>query len=764
MAKKLLIDAAHPEETRVAVVEDEQLVGFEYESYNKQQITGNIYLARVVRIEAALQSVFVEYGGNRHGFLAFQEIHRDYFNIPVGDQTSNGENSVNADTGHAANLETVVNSAVNMTEASDTISNEVSGDDVEAAVTRSSRPIRSYRIQEVIRKNQILLVQVNKEERGNKGAALTTFISLAGRYCVLMPNSERGGGISRKITGITDRRKLKEILGDISVPTSAALIIRTAGINRTKQEIKRDYEFLVRQWNEIRELALKSVAPAKIYEEGNLIRRAIRDDYSKEMEEILVQGNLGYKAAKKFMRMILPSHAKKVKQHPIGMPIFADHGIEKDITELFEPVVHLRSGGYIVIDRTEALISVDVNSGRSIRHGTLEKTALQTNLEAAEAIATQMRLRELAGLIVVDFIDMEESKNNQAVERRLRDCLKADRSRTQVGQISGFGLLEMSRQRMKPGLLEIANCDCTICRGSGQVRSPESLSIDVLRRIEAECAKESQHIIQASVPLSIANLLLNDKRQTVVEIENRHKVSVVINGVDAMAYENLEIRRLKPTEGEGSESAEVIGVETPYRRDEQVRTEKRTEGQRRRRRRNQKSGGRRSGKDSSNIKLQTETPNENALSLDERPEASTGENEIEKAKPSRKRNRKPRKPATTDLASGKGKTTVEANEDSVDKATPDSSKPKPQRRRKAREQSEPSDTTSNSGKNQDTASSTLSHTSEVNVSGEQAPKPNGGRKASRSTKKPSRRKKPQTVDASSEDSRVELSLNEKPED
>ncbi|MCY4006166.1 MAG: ribonuclease E/G [Rhodobacteraceae bacterium] len=536
MAKKLLIDAAYPEETRVALVDGSKLTGYEFESTDKQLITSNVYLARVVRIEAALQAAFVEYGGNRHGFLTFQEIHPDYFNIPVGDQHEDAD-GVNAEDGEFTQED--AGEATDAGQNSDSEEND-SGQP-KAAPTK---PRHRYRVQEVIRKGQILLVQVTKEERGGKGAALTTYISLAGRYCVLMPNSDRGGGISRKISNIADRRKLKEIADDLAVPNEAGLIIRTAGFSRTKQEIRRDYNFLVRQWNEIRERTLKSVAPTRIYEEGSLIRRAIRDDYSKDMDEILVQGDAGYKSAKNFMKMIMPSHAKKVKQHNLTTPIFTQHGVESQVTALFDPVVRLRSGGYLVIDRTEALVAIDVNSGRSTRQGSLEQTALNTNLEAAEEAALQIKLRDLAGIIVIDFIDMDEPKNNQAVTRRLRECVKMDRSRITLGTISEFGLLEMSRQRLKPGIIETATVDCPACRGTGRVRGDAALAVEILRQIDILAADGQDTDIEVRVPLRFANVLANDKRQEIHDIESRTDTTIIITGIEPLVDRDIEICRV----------------------------------------------------------------------------------------------------------------------------------------------------------------------------------------------------------------------------
>ena len=536
MAKKLLIDAAYPEETRVALVDGSKLTGYEFESTDKQLITGNVYLARVVRIEAALQAAFVEYGGNRHGFLTFQEIHPDYYNIPVGDQHEDAD-GINAEDG-----ESTPEDAGEATDTGQNGDSEENGRGQPKAA--STKPRHRYRVQEVIRKGQILLVQVTKEERGGKGAALTTYISLAGRYCVLMPNSDRGGGISRKISSIADRRKLKQIADDLAVPNDAGLIIRTAGFSRTKQEIRRDYNFLVRQWNEIRERTLKSVAPTRIYEEGSLIRRAIRDDYSKDMDEILVQGDAGYKSAKNFMKMIMPSHAKKVKQYDLTTPILTQHGVGSQVTALFDPVVRLRSGGYLVIDRTEALVAIDVNSGRSTRQGSLEQTALNTNLEAAEEVALQIKLRDLAGIIVIDFIDMDEPKNNQAVTRRLRECVKMDRSRITLGTISEFGLLEMSRQRLKPGIIETATINCPACRGTGRVRGDASLAVEILRQIDILAADGQDTDIELRVPLRFANVLANDKRQEIHEIESRTGTTIIITGIEPLVDHDIEICRV----------------------------------------------------------------------------------------------------------------------------------------------------------------------------------------------------------------------------
>ncbi|MFU8825692.1 Rne/Rng family ribonuclease, partial [Yoonia sp.] len=546
MPKKMLIDATHAEETRVVVVDGNKVEEFDFESQFKRQLAGNIYLAKVTRVEPSLQAAFVDYGGNRHGFLAFAEIHPDYYQIPVADREAlmaeerayveslrveeeaedapkrsrsrskpraasvEGADPVVTSGDDVSGLQTIgldddlegsspmelVGETPVETPAADEdtdedtndndIENVAEADDIEdVRPVRKPRP-RRYKIQEVIKVRQILLIQVVKEERGNKGAALTTYLSLAGRYCVLMPNTARGGGISRKITNAVDRKKLKEIAGEMTVPDGAGLIIRTAGSQRTKAEIKRDYEYLQRMWEQIRELTLKSIAPAKIYEEGDLIKRSIRDLYSKDIDEVIVAGEAGYRSAKDFMRMIMPSHAKNVKFYAEQMPIYARYQVETYLAGMFNPTVQLPSGGYIVIGITEALVAIDVNSGRATKEGSIEQTALKTNLEAADEVARQLRLRDLAGLIVIDFIDMDERKNNASVEKRFKDKLKTDRARIQVGRISGFGLMEMSRQRLRPGMLEATTQMCPHCHGTGLLRSDDNVALSILRQLEEE--------------------------------------------------------------------------------------------------------------------------------------------------------------------------------------------------------------------------------------------------------------------------------------
>jgi ribonuclease E len=716
MAKRMLIDATHPEETRVVVLNGNRLEEFDFESSTKKQVKGNIYLAKVTRVEPSLQAAFVDYGNHRHGFLAFSEIHSDYYKIPVGDRepndldplqqegetqetepeaaseegvslaaalpepvpvpaTSDASEDEGSDTSgshvlepadlspqqaeaaggeHAAEMvssrpdETFANEAVaevpwesaprepegapkdaitpepaasfgwgesplradvpgdpevGATDATtpeppaanvvqiaaalagpdDVVASTfefateaaqpdmfaapeqsatavlaegesevvdavetLGGDEFEEAEHQRSRTVRHYKIQEVIKRRQIMLVQVTKEERGTKGAALTTYLSLAGRYCVLMPNTARGGGVSRKITSITDRRRLKDVLEDLDIPEGMGVIVRTAGAERSKAEIKRDYEYLLRLWNEIRDLTLRSTAPALIYEEGNLIKRSIRDLYTRDIDEVLVEGEEGYRTAKAFMKMLMPSHAKRVQPYrdpQIGL--FHRFQVESQIDAIHSPIVQLRSGGYVVINQTEALVAIDVNSGRSTRERNIEETAVRTNLEAAEEIARQLRLRDLAGLIVIDFIDMEEHRNQSAVERRLKEALKNDRARIQVGRISAFGLLEMSRQRLRPSLVETSTQPCPHCGGTGLIRSTESTALYVLRSIEEEGMRRRSAEICVYVPTIVALYILNQKRDSLVQLEARYAIRVLLAQDDALIPPAFRLERLR---------------------------------------------------------------------------------------------------------------------------------------------------------------------------------------------------------------------------
>ena len=705
MAKKMLIDATHAEETRVVVVDGNKVEEFDFESLNKRQLAGNIYLAKVTRVEPSLQAAFVDYGGNRHGFLAFSEIHPDYYQIPVADreallaeeaaldraeaneepETEEGDepkkrgrgrsrrrsrSSASRDGAASTSDDVIVEEIPSDSETStlvedlpetaakpdrrrsrrkkkddETAEAESTGDaptedsadapeDTEArdddrtaepengdedaapaktyetvgaeepreeVAPRRPRP-RRYKIQEVIKVRQILLVQVVKEERGNKGAALTTYLSLAGRYCVLMPNTARGGGISRKITNAADRKKLKEIASEITVPQGAGLIIRTAGAKRTKTEIKRDYEYLLRQWEQIRDLTLKSIAPAHIYEEGSLIKRSIRDLYSRDIDEIFVEGERGYREAKDYMKMLMPSHAKNVKLYNAPLPLFSRYQVENYLSAMFNPTVQLKSGGYIVIDVTEALVAVDVNSGRSTKEGSIEDTALKTNLEAAEEVARQARLRDLAGLIVIDFIDMEERRNNAAVEKRLKEKLKSDRARIQLGRISGFGLLEMSRQRLRPGMLEATTAPCPHCHGTGRVRSADSMALAIMRELEEEGVRQRSKEVLVSCPVEIANYILNAKREHVAMIEARFGLSIRVEGDPTLVSPDYKIERFNTASRivPQPETLDAITLEavadleeeseSPAQEAEKPRAESEEQPKKRRRRRRRKSG------------------------------------------------------------------------------------------------------------------------------------------------------------------------------
>ena len=625
----MLIDAAHAEETRVVVVDGNRVEEFDFESETRRQLAGNIYLAKVTRVEPSLQAAFVDYGGNRHGFLAFSEIHPDYYQIPIADrealmeeerayaealreqeenaQADKKRSRVKTRSKDTKSADFIEKQDINEGDAGQLLENDVPGseddqngsagklekddsentletnpdseadpdnkpaaeestdidqdgssedsldeiesvseadDPLDLVIASKPRP-RRYKIQEVIKVRQILLVQVVKEERGNKGAALTTYLSLAGRYCVLMPNTARGGGISRKITNAVDRKKLKEIAGGIEVPSGAGLIVRTAGAKRTKTEIKRDYEYLQRLWEQIRELTLKSIAPAKIYEEGDLVKRSIRDLYNRDIDEVLVEGEAGYKIAKDFMRMIMPSHSKNVKHYNDPLPLFSRYQVETYLTSMFNPVVQLKSGGYLVIGVTEALVAIDVNSGRATKEGSIEDTALKTNLEAAEEVSRQLRLRDLAGLIVIDFIDMEDRRNNSAVERKLKDKLKTDRARIQVGRISGFGLLEMSRQRLRPGMIEATTQNCPHCHGTGLIRSEENLALSIIRQIEDEGVRGRSREVVVNCPVSVANFIVNQKRDHIANIEARFSLFVRINADTALVSPEYSIEKLK---------------------------------------------------------------------------------------------------------------------------------------------------------------------------------------------------------------------------
>jgi ribonuclease E len=588
--KRMLVDGTHPEETRIVVTNGNKLEEFDFESQSRRQLRGNIYLAKVTRVEPSLQAAFVEYGGNRHGFLAFSEIHPDYYQIPVADREALMREEEEAedhddDNGHAAaaapgvdavegaldDPDAQTDGAPTEADAETDPQSTLDADDgdeashIEQAPT-SSEPIESiggsadvleenrerrrthqrrhqYKIQEVIKRRQVMLVQVVKEERGNKGAALTTYLSLAGRYSVLMPNTARGGGISRKITNAADRKRLKDIVGDLEVPQGQGIILRTAGASRTKAEVKRDFEYLQRLWESVRTLTLKSTAPCLVYEEGSLIKRTIRDLYSKDIDELWVSGEDAYREAKDFMRMIMPSHAKNVQLYKDDQPLFSKYNVEGQLDQMFSPQVTLPSGGYLVINPTEALVSIDVNSGRSTKEHNIEDTALQTNLEAADEVARQLRLRDLAGLIVIDFIDMMENRSNRAVERRLKDALKNDRARIQVGRISHFGLMEMSRQRIRFGVVESSTHKCPTCNGTGLVRSVESVALMVMRNVEDHVLKRPHQSINVRVPVDVALYILNGKRGTLAALEAKHGLSITIVADDHVGPQHYVIEK-----------------------------------------------------------------------------------------------------------------------------------------------------------------------------------------------------------------------------
>lgn len=790
----MLIDATHAEETRVVVVDGNKVEEFDFESENKRQLAGNIYLAKVTRVEPSLQAAFVDYGGNRHGFLAFSEIHPDYYQIPVADREAlmeeeqayaeamrardeaeetkprkrrsrsrtkasevetadpvetlelpsepTGMETIDLEVEEdlegssvpegTSPMETVAETPVEEPEESKTgepddsaadadlgvdaeepsspLEPEDAGDgsDEEVAAKpdaaakdesiesvaddddsedirppRKPRP-RRYKIQEVIKVRQVLLVQVVKEERGNKGAALTTYLSLAGRYCVLMPNTARGGGISRKITNAADRKKLKEIASEIDVPKGAGLIIRTAGAKRTKSEIKRDYEYLQRLWEQIRELTLKSIAPAKIYEEGDLIKRSVRDLYNREIDEVLVEGEAGYRIAKDFMKMIMPSHAKNVKRYEDQLPLFARYQVESYLSSMFNPTVQLKSGGYIVIGVTEALVAIDVNSGRATKEGSIEETALKTNLEAAEEVARQLRLRDLAGLIVIDFIDMDERKNNLAVEKRLKDKLKTDRARIQVGRISGFGLLEMSRQRLRPGMLEATTQPCPSCHGTGLIRSDDNMALAILRQIEEEGTRRRSREVLVRCPVSIANYLMNQKREHIAQIEARYGLSVRVEGDVHLVSPDFSMEKFKtatravpevaaPVVSASASLMDLIDSEEDEIEDDAVASEQSEQPEeeakpkrKRRRRRRKKSGGNGEQPEAANGEDKADAATEEPVAAvadetapEDGAEAAAEEQAAEEKPAKPKRRRAPRRKKTAEVEAAAAEPTSE---------------------------------------------------------------------------------------------------------
>lgn len=509
MAKNMFIDAAHTEETRVVVLAGSNLEEFDVETKEKQQIRGNIYLAKVTRVEPSLQAGFIDFGSARHGFLAFSEVHPDYYQIPIEDRE-----------------------ALIAEEAALTSDDSLDEDEESSRARRALN--RRYKIQDVLRRRQIMLVQAVKEERGNKGAALTTYLSLAGRYCVLMPNTPRGGGISRKIVAASDRSRLKSIVSELHVPKGMGLIIRTAGAKRNKTEIKRDYEYLLRLWDDIRTRTLESVAPCLIHEEDSLVKRAIRDLYTKDVGSIIIEGDGAYKEAKEFVKMLIPSHARRVHQYKHSIPLFTRMGVDGLLGGIHDGIVNLKSGGYIVINQTEALVAIDVNSGKSTRERSIEQTALKTNLEAAEEVARQMRLRDLAGLVVIDFIDMDEPRNDRAVEKKMKDALRLDRARVQMGKISNFGLMEISRQRRRTGVLEGSSHICPTCNGFGRVRSPSSAATQIIREVESAVGGRKGCEVEVRTDTSTALYLLNDKRVHLVQLQANRGIDIKVVAVSEL--------------------------------------------------------------------------------------------------------------------------------------------------------------------------------------------------------------------------------------
>ena len=630
--KRMLVDATHPEETRIVVTSGNRLEEFDFEAASRRQLRGNIYLAKVTRVEPSLQAAFVEYGGNRHGFLAFSEIHPDYYQIPVADrealladEAESVESEVVAPTNAEAEQSTEANADNNGEEStaeteSDTDAEEASddseenagyveqtqaddqsvelvggGDALEEIPDRKKNLAKRYKIQEVIKRRQVILVQVVKEERGNKGAALTTYLSLAGRYSVLMPNTARGGGISRKITNAADRKRLKEIAGGLEVPEGMGIILRTAGASRTKAEVKRDFEYLLRLWESVRNHTLQSAAPSLVYEEGSLIKRTIRDLYSKDIDELLVAGEEACLEAKDFMRMIMPSHEKKVQAYTDSQPIFSKFNVESQLDSMFSPQVTLPSGGYIVINPTEALVSIDVNSGRATKEHNIEDTAFQTNLEAAEEVSRQLRLRDMAGLIVIDFIDMMEKRSIRNVERRLKDSLRHDRARIQVGRISHFGLMEMSRQRMRFGVLESSTHVCPTCQGAGVVRSVESLALMVMRSIEDHLLRKPGNSINVRVPTDVALYILNAKRSSLSALEAQYDLSITVTADSTLVggHFNIERGEARPQTHQRRPHIGVDSTDMPTIEAEgEEKSEEKDEDQPTRKRRRRRRGGR----------------------------------------------------------------------------------------------------------------------------------------------------------------------------
>ena len=697
MTMRMLIDARHQEETRVAVVKGNRIEEFDFESAEHKQLKGNIYLAKVTRVEPSLQAAFIDYGGNRHGFLAFSEIHPDYYQIPKEDR----EALLREEAEHAAEeaaLRAAEDAAYeagdededddDVVEAPDRAEPEddeeeddeaaappaeeaESGSEENAAESLRKRRQalrRRYKIQDVIRRRQVLLVQVVKEERGNKGAALTTYLSLAGRYCVLMPNTSHGGGISRKISNGADRKRLKQIMAELNLPSTMGCIVRTAGLSRTKTEIKRDFDYLARLWDEIRERTLKSSAPALIYGDSDLIKRAIRDIYNRDIDEVMVEGDEGFRAARSFMKLLMPSHVKRVKPYAETVPLFQRNGVEDQLAGMYQPLVQLKSGGYLVINPTEALVSIDINSGRATREHNIEQTAYATNIEAAHEIARQLRLRDMAGLVVIDFIDMESNGHIRKVEKAMKEALKNDRARIQVGRISSFGLMEMSRQRLRTGVLEASTKPCAHCEGTGLMRTASSAGLSALRMLEDESARGRGSRIILRAGREAAVYVLNKKRAEIAEVEHRYGVEVEIIIDEALEGARMNVESLGPPpvarpraeqpvlideeddiladmeeeeeEAEAADAEDEAEEERPSRRHESESGDG-DRGRKRRRRRGRR-GGRRRGPDGQELEGQPGEPAEAGAEA----EPAVADEEVVEAegeqRPDRKRRRRSR--------------------------------------------------------------------------------------------------------------------------
>jgi len=712
MSKKLLIDARSSDETRVVLLNNNNIEDIDYEISHRKQLKGNIYLAKVTRVEPSLQAAFVEYGGNRQGFLAFSEIHPDYYRIPVEDR----EKLLAEEREHAesepesepdADAEPKDDQGEENGDDGDN-GNGLDPDDERMRRRRFERFRRHYTIQEVISRRQIMLIQVVKEERGNKGAALTTYLSLAGRYCVLMPNTYHSGGVSRKITDASDRKKLKTIVNGLDVPTGMAVIVRTAGSKRTKAEITRDYNYLMRQWNEIRETTMASSAPSIIYEEGNLIKRAVRDYYTSDVEEIVVEGAEGYKSARAHMKNLMPTHVKKVTEHTDAVShLFQAYKVENMLSEMQNPEVTLKSGGYIVLNQTEALVAIDVNSGKATRERNIEETALKTNLEAAVEIARQLKLRDLSGLVVIDFIDMDYLRNKNAVERKLKEALKHDRARVQIGSISQFGLLEMSRQRLRPSLSEAVSDLCPHCHGTGRIRSVESAALAVIHQIEGEVARKPRAKLTVAMASEVALYILNHKRDAINELETRFQMSIILEQDNSLLAPNIRFEGMpekqsqpdrKKTKQDTKDTQDASG-----NHDAQAASSDEDEDEenkpKRRRRRGKRGGRNRNRRDQQNGETNAEasampsvtegegtapSSDDEASPTDQTSDVSadntsTKEGESKPAKkPARRRGKKP---ATETASDEEAVAATEAP--AVDDPQSTEEKPKPTRRRKA---------------------------------------------------------------------------------